>query len=106
CWGGRLTGGDCARLAEEKIPDSRGIPQFVRPDLLEVMTFHGRVNGWSFGRLLMRNIDRRIDGWFIQFVSAGRTGSYRLVGPDDSTGQGDPSTDAGAGPPEIGRAHV
>jgi putative DNA primase/helicase len=74
---------DCVRLAEELTSDSSGRPTYRRFDLRELMTFHGKINAKSFGRLLMRHRDRIHEDWSIKFIHETRDGvaAYCLQGP-------------------------
>src|ERR1700731_806498 len=71
---------DLVKKAEEIESDEMGRARFKRQDLRDLMTFYGKVNGRSFGHLMMRHLDRINDGWCIKFEpsNSGRN-AYRLV---------------------------
>jgi putative DNA primase/helicase len=70
-----FTVADCAQRAKTMIsPDV-----YAYPELREQMSFHGDVNARSFGRLLMRHLDRIDDGWGIKLGAGGaRVQTYEL----------------------------
>jgi putative DNA primase/helicase len=78
----RFTVADCAKLADEMSHDSLGRQVYLRPDLRDLMMVHGKMDNRAFGHLLRRCRDRRIDGWFIKFVSDSRNYAvYQLMEP-------------------------
>jgi len=58
----------CEQLAEEMEADMQGRSRWKRPDLRNEMTAHGKINGKSFGKKIMRHRDRLSDGWSIKVV--------------------------------------
>jgi putative DNA primase/helicase len=71
-----------ARLANELERGTFG--DYRRPDLRELMSFNGKINERSFGRLLSRHRDRIRDGWCVAFAKIkDKVSVYRLVGPND-----------------------
>ena len=79
---GRFSVADCAKLADEIISDLKGRPIYRRQDLRDLMMSHGKMDNRAFGHLLRRCRDRRVEGWFIKFVSDSRNYAvYQLVGP-------------------------
>jgi putative DNA primase/helicase len=76
-----------ARLANELGHGNFG--DYRRPDLRELMSFNGKINERSFGKLLSRHRDRIRDGWCVAFARTDHKVSvYRLLGPKDKQ-QGD-----------------
>ena len=82
-----FTVAELARLANELERGTFG--DYRRPDLRELMSFNGKINERSFGRLLSRHRDRIRDGWCVAFARTDHKVSvYRLLGPKDKQ-QGD-----------------
>jgi putative DNA primase/helicase len=82
-------------LCEEKANEikSRGEwnqPIYKYPELREVMSLKGQINGRHFGRLLMNVRDKIRDEWCIRLISEkGKSNSYCLLGPEQPAAAGD-----------------
>jgi hypothetical protein len=78
---GKFAVADCAKLADEMETDMYGRPRYRRQDLRDLMLSHGKMDHRSFGHLLRRCRDRRVDGWFIKLLSDSRGRAvYQLIG--------------------------
>jgi putative DNA primase/helicase len=77
--GDSFTVSDCTKLTEQMTTNSFGRTVFDHPELRDLMTLRGKVNGRYFGHLLGRHVGRIIDGASLQLLSKdGRAGVYRL----------------------------
>ena len=79
-------------LASERPADLGGSRvTLARPDLHQVVEVNGKLSPLSIGRLLMRQLDRRLAGCWIELVAASdKTGNrYRLVAEPGSAAAGE-----------------
>jgi hypothetical protein len=76
-----FTAAECGQKANEQASDTYGKPYYVRQDLRDLMTFHGKINTTSFGRFLMRHLDRVYNGWSLKLGHSAKTHSktYKLA---------------------------
>jgi putative DNA primase/helicase len=71
----------CNKLAEEKNPSQSGLI-YTYPELRDLMTNRGRIDGQYFGRLLMNMRDQIHNGWKISVVDVkSPTRQFELFGP-------------------------
>jgi putative DNA primase/helicase len=90
--GEKFTVAMCQKKADEQSSDNHGRSYYIRQDLRDLMTFNGKLNTKSFGRLLGRHLERIKDGWY--YEPAGRVhgaAAYVLV---RVPGQGQPQPPA------------
>jgi putative DNA primase/helicase len=93
-----FTTAELMKLAEEMRSNEFSKPVFKYPELRELMTFHGRINAKSFGRLLARHLDRTdAEGWGIMMAGKGGHVNNYLLFKVGGAGTGAKTREPGPG---------
>jgi hypothetical protein len=64
--GTEFTVADCQEKADEHVMTGSGRSEYKRPDLRDLMTVRGRIDGNAFGSLLRKHRGRINDGWYLR----------------------------------------
>jgi putative DNA primase/helicase len=97
--GDKFTVAMCQKEADKQSSDNHGRPYYVRQDLRDLMTFNGKLNARSFGRLLGKHLERIKDGWYYEPAGTVHGAAAYVLVRVPGQGQGQPQPPAQEEPP-------